>query len=167
MARKQNHSKTKKPKVTKSRVPTQTASDSRKHDLWSAVLTILSLIIVHVTLIFHTDQATPLNAYLSSQASAGCFYVNMIALLSTAYGKATASFHVNGRTYLLSMLGYVLTAHIFAQAVFMVYPEVQLYAEFMRSEWFAIIGHLALFGIIFALACSKGVPEYTKEIIKR
>lgn len=81
----------------------------------------------------------------------------------------TANFQVNGRIYLFSMFGYVLAAHIFAQAVFMNYPEIKLlfFADFMRSEWFAIIGHLALFGIIFALACSKGVPEYTKEIIKR
>ena len=148
-------------------IKTLSSSSSRKHDVWAAVLTILSLVIVHVTLIFHADEATPLKAYLSSQASAGCFYVNMLALLSTAYGKATVSFHVNGRTFLLSMLGYVLVAHIFAQAVFMVYPEVHLYADFMRSEWFAIVGHAALFGIIFAIALSKGVPEYTKEFIKR
>lgn len=142
-----------------------TDSDSRKHNIWSAVLTILSLIIVYVVMIFHTNEASPLKAYLSSQASAGSFYVNMIALLSTAYGKATYNFHVNGRTFLLSMLGYVFVAHIFAQAVFMVYPEIKLYAEFMRSEWFAIIGHVAFFAIIFVLACSKGVTEYTKELI--
>ena len=167
VAQKQQHnSKTTKVKKAKF-VKTQSSSSNRKHDVWTAVLTILSLVIVHVTLIFHADEATPLKAYLSSQASAGCFYVNMLALLSTAYGKATASFHVNGRTFLLSMLGYVLVAHIFAQAVFMVYPEVPLYADFMRSEWFAIVGHAALFGIIFALALSKGIPEYTKEFIKR
>ena len=165
MARKQQHNN-KNAKQAKVGKP-QVASNTHKHDVGTAILTILSLIIVHLTLIFHANEATPLKAYLSSQASAGCFYVNMLALLSTAYGKATANFLVNGRTFLLSMLGYVLVAHIFAQAVFMVYPEVCLYAEFMRSEWFAIIGHVALFGIIFALALSKGVPEYTKELIKR
>lgn len=167
MARKQQHnSKTTKAKKAKA-VQLEASASTHKHDVWAAVLTIMSLVIVHVTLIFHANEATPLKAYLSSQATAGCFYVNMLALLSTAYGKATASFHVNGRIFLLSMLGYVLVAHIFAQAVFMVYPEVRLYADFMRSEWFAIAGHFALFGIIFALSLSKGVPEYTKELIKR
>jgi hypothetical protein len=140
-----------------------------KHDLGTAILTILGLVAVYVTMVIYSEEATPLKKYLSSQASASGFYANILALLSTAYGKATANFQVNGRTYLFSMFGYVLAAHIFAQAVFMNYPEIKLlfFADFMRSEWFAIIGHLALFGIIFALACSKGVPEYTKEIIKR
>lgn len=60
----------------------------------------------------------------------------------------------------------VLVAHIFAQAVFMVYPNVKLYAEFMRSEWFSIIGHIVFWGIIFAISCTKGVPAFTKETIK-
>lgn len=171
MARKQHHNNNSKgKKTTKVCIPIlQSHPDisSRKHDFWTAVITVLSLVIVHVTLIIHADNADPVNAYLSSQASAGSFYINTLAVLSTAYGKATANFHVNGRTYLLSMFGYVLVAHIFAQAVFMVYPNISLYAEFMRSEWFSIAGHLLLFGIIFAIACTKGVPDYTKETIKR
>ena len=171
MARKQQRSnKSKGRKTAKAVVQTtrsQATSGSRKHDLWTAALTALSLVIVHVTLVLHADNPDPVNAYLSSQASAGSFYINTLAVLSTAYGKATANFHVNGRTYLLSMLGYVLVAHIFAQAVFMVYPGIPLYAEFMRSEWFSIAGHLLLFGIIFAIACTKGIPDFTKETIKR
>ena len=171
MARKQQHSNKNKgkntAKVTIQTSRPQTTAGSRKHDFWTAALTVLSLVIVHVTLLLHADNADPMNAYLSSQASAGSFYINTLAVLSTAYGKATANFHVNGRTYLLSMLGYVLVAHIFAQAVFMVYPDIPLYAEFMRTEWFSIAGHLLLFGIIFAIACTKGVPEFTKETIKR
>jgi|GEM_PF-4829008 hypothetical protein len=171
MARKQQHSnKSKGRKTAKAVVQTsrpQASASSHKHDFWTAALTVLSLVIVQVTLVLHADNADPVNAYLSSQASAGSFYINTLAVLSTAYGKATANFHVNGHTYLLSMLGYVLVAHIFAQAVFMVYPDVPLYAEFMRSEWFSIAGHLLLFGIIFAIACTKGVPDFTKETIKR
>lgn len=167
MTRKQHHKITNKAKTVSNKVSLQTLRDSRKRGVWTAVLTILSLIIVHATLIFHTEDATPLDAYLSSQASAGCFYTNMLALLSTAYGKATASFHVSGHTFLLSMVGYVLVAHIFAQAVFMVYSNVRLYAEFMRSEWFALIGHITLFGIIFAINLSRGIPNYTKETIKK
>lgn len=168
MTQKQKHNRRAQPKsqiIGKKKNTPNTDSASRKHNIWTAVLTILSLIIVYVVMIFHTNEASPLKAYLLSQASAGSFYVNMIALLSTAYGKATYNFHVNGRTFILSMLGYVLVAHIFAQAVFLVYPEIKLYAEFMRSEWFAIIGHVAFFAIIFVLACSKGVTEYTKELI--
>ena len=168
MIQKQKHNRRAQPKsqtIGKKKNTSNTDSASRKHNIWTAVLTILSLIIVYVVMIFHTNESSPLKTYLSSQASAGCFYVNMLALLSTAYGKATYNFHVNGRTFILSMLGYVLVAHIFAQAVFMVYPEIKLYAEFMRSEWFAIIGHVAFFAIIFVLACSKGVTEYTKELI--
>lgn len=168
VTQKQKHNKSTQSKsriIGKKRITSHLDTGSRKHNIWTAVLTILGLIIVHVVMIFHTNEASPLKAYLSSQASVGCFYVNMIALLSTAYGKATYNFHVNGRTFLLSMLGYVFVAHIFAQAVFMVYPEIKLYAEFMRSEWFAIIGHVAFFAIIFILACSKGVAEYTKELI--
>ena len=41
------------------------------------------------------------------------------------------------------------------------------YAEFMRSEWFSIARHLLLFSPIFAIACTKGVPDFTKETIKR
>ena len=142
-------------------------ADSRKHNVWTAVIVILGLVVVYATMVFHSDVANPVSAYLRSHASAGGFYTNLLALLSVAYGKATASFQVNGRTYLLSMLGSVIVAHIFAQAVFMVYPGIDLYAEFMRSEWFSLVGHLVFFGIIFAIACSKGVPEYVKETIKR
>ena len=140
---------------------------NHKHDIWTAVLTVLGLIIVQVTLVLHADNANPIKAYLYSQANAGSFYINILAVLSTAYGKATAKFYVNGATYLLSMLGYVLVAHIFAQAIFMVYPNIHLYAEFVRSEWFSIIGHVLLFGTIFSIACSKGVPDFKKETIKR
>ena len=111
MARKQQLSNKNKgkntAKVTIQASLPQTTAGSRKHDFWTATLTVLSLVIV------------------------------------------------------LSMLGYVLVAHNFAQAVFMVYPGIPLYAEFMRSEWFSIAGHLLLFGIIFAIACTKGVPEFT------
>lgn len=102
MARKQQHSnKSKGRKTAKAVVQTsrpQASASSHKHDFWTAALTVLSLVIVQVTLVLHADNADPVNAYLSSQASAGSFYINTLAVLSTAYGKATANFHVNGHT---------------------------------------------------------------------
>lgn len=140
---------------------------SRKHDVWTAILTIIGLIVVYIALMLHADDAEPLQAYLSSLADAGCFYTNGIALVATAYNKATGNFDVRGRVYILSILGNFLVAHIFAQAIFMVYPEVKLYAEFMRTKWFAIVGVLLFFVIIFAISCSEGMLEYTKEPITK
>lgn len=140
---------------------------SRKHDIWTAVLTILSLIAVYIASMLHSNNAEPLQAFLSSQAGAEGFYANAIALVATAYNKATGDFDVKGRVFLLSLCGNFMVAHIFAQAIFMVYPKVELYAEFMRTEWFAIAGILLFFGIIFAINCSEGIQEYTKESITK
>lgn len=143
------------------------STSNRKHDIWTAILTILGLIVVHLTIVFHSNEVEPLRAYLVSQADVGCFYANSIALVSATYGKATGDFDVKGRVYLLSICGNFLVAHIFAQAIFMVYPGVKLYAEFMRTEWFALLGVLMLFGIIFAINCSEGKLEYTKETLTK
>lgn len=155
------------PSVNRTPIISRATGSSRKHDIWTAVLTILGLTVVHLTMVFHSDNVEPLKAFLSSQAGAESFYANVFALVATAYNKATGNFDVKGKVFLLSLCGNFLVAHIFAQAIFMVYPEVKLYAEFMRTEWFAIGGILLFFGIIFAINCSEGIHEYTKESITK
>ena len=55
MARKQQHnSKTTKAKKAKA-VQLEASASTHKHDVWAAVLTIMSLVLVHVTLIFHAN----------------------------------------------------------------------------------------------------------------
>lgn len=79
MARKQQHSNKSKGKKAAKAIAKppqhQATTGSRKHDFWTAAFTVLSLVIVHVTLILHADNADPVNAYLSSQASAGSVYI--------------------------------------------------------------------------------------------
>lgn len=150
-------------------VPTQpqVQKSNLKHDIWTAVITVFALVIVYVIQFFRSGGSGSLNAYLSSQAAFATFYANALAVVSITYGKATANFDVSGKTYLLSMLGYLLVAHIFAQAILMVYPEIRLDVEFMRSKWFCIIGNMVFFGIIFAISCSKGTSDYSKETISK
>lgn len=143
------------------------STSSRMHDVWTAILTILGLIVIYIVSMLHTNNAEPLQAFLSSQAGAEGLYANAIALVATAYNKATSHFEVKGKVFLLSLFGNFLVAHIFAQAIFMVYPEVKLYAEFMRTEWFSIVGVLLFFGIIFAINCSEGMQEYSKQPITK
>lgn len=145
----------------------QVQKSSLKHDIWTAILTILGLAIVYVIQFFRVGGSDALNAYLSSQATIATFYANALAILSITYGKATANFDISGKTYLLSMLGYLLVAHIFAQAILMVYPEIKFDVGFMRSKWFCIIGNMVFFGIIFAISCSKGTSDYSKETISK
>lgn len=147
-------------------MPPQVPKSSLKHDIWTAIFTVLALVIAYIIQIFFSGGQDALSAYLASQATLVTFYANILAVLSVTYGKATANFDISGKTYLLSMLGYILVAHIFVQAIFMVYPEIKLYAEFMRSKWLCIIGNLILFGIIFAISCSKGTSDYSKEILQ-
>lgn len=158
------YSKSKKSKPSKKRVSVQSVPNNRKHDIWTAVLTILSLILIYLVMFFHVDGVSPLKAYLLSQARVECFYANILAILALAYNKANGNFLVRGRTFLLSTLCYVLAGNIFAHSIFMVHPEVNLYSSFMRSGWFAIISHLAFFTVMFFISCSKGA-EYSKENI--
>ena len=145
----------------------QVQKSSLKHDICTAIFAVLGLVIVYLVQCFRLGGSDSLNAYLSSQATIATFYANALAILSITYGKATGNFDISGKTYLLSMLGYLLVAHIFAQAILMVYPEIKLDVEFMRSKWLCIISNILLFGIIFAISCSKGTSDYSKETISK
>ena len=144
----------------------QAMKDGRKRDFWNAMLAVAGLVVVYGVTLLQGDKANPFDAYLSAQATLGGLFANVLAVLSITYGKATTKFDVCGRTYFLSMLGFVVVALVFAQAVFMVYPNVRLFAEFMRSKWVFVILNLLFLGMIFVISFSKGLPEYTKETIK-
>ena len=135
-------------------------------DIISGIFVVIALVIVDLVKMVQFDSYDPLHSYLNAQAGLGCVYVNILALLSTTYGKATIKFHVNGATYLLSMLGYILIVNIFAQAVFMIYPNVPLFAGFMRSQVVAIIFNVAFFVDLIILSCLPGEQEYIKEKLK-
>ncbi len=152
-------------KKSKSELREQARKDGRKRDFLNAMLAVLGLVITYGTILVQDTTSNPLDAYLSSQASIGSFFANAIAVLSITYGKATTKFDVCGRTYFLSMLGFVIVALVFAQAVFVVYPDVKIFAEFMRSKWVSILFNVLFFGMIFAISFSKGLSEYTKETI--
>lgn len=130
-------------------------------------MVIVSLMLIYIVMGFYQDNANPFNAYIKAQANIGSIYANVMAIIKITYGKTTAKFDsVKGLTYFLGMFGFIMIVLLFAHAVVIVYPDIHIYAEFMRSKTIFVIYNIIFFGIIFAISCTKGINDYTKEDIK-
>ena len=112
--------------------------------------------------IFQADSYDPIHEYLYSQVNLGNVFANIFVLLGVTYGKSTKNFHMDGITYMLSALGFILIISIFAQSVFMVYPNVKIFAEFMRERRMAIIFNLVFFADLVTISFLSGTAEYTE-----
>ena len=139
-------------------------SEERRRDIVNAVMVIVCLILIHIVSFFCEDNFNSFNSYLKSQAHVYSVYVNVIAIIRITYSKTTSKFDIISRnTFFLGMLGFMMTALIFAHAIALVYPNIHIYAKFMCSKTVFIIYNIAFAGIIFAISCTKGIKGYTKE----
>ena len=129
-------------------------------------MTVFGLLIVYLIKMLQVDSFNPISAYLHAQAGIDSVYVNTLVLLATSYNKATRNFHMSGVVYLFNIFGILLIINIFAQAIFMVYPNVKIFAEFMRSQWCAIALNIAFFAVLILISCLSGEVDYIKEKTK-
>lgn len=150
----------------------QSSSVSHKRDFWTAAITVMSLLVFVFSFLFEikseNEPSVPLlDQFLANQGSINGIYVNMIAFVSIAYNKATDSFHVSGRVYLLSLLAFVLMVFIFTLSLSIIHKGISLCWDFLNKPCFSVLGFLAFIGIIFAVSFSKGLPNYSKEIVRK
>lgn len=137
--------------------------DDVRKNIRTGILIVLGLICSYLVKMLQVDSFNPIDAYLNAQAGIDSVYINTLVLIATSYSKTTKDFHMNGFVYLFNIFGIILIIHIFAQAIFMVYPEVNVFAEFMRSRWCAIGLNIVFFIVLILISCLSGEVEYIKD----
>lgn len=150
----------------------QSSSDSHKRDFWTGMITVLGLLAFVFSSIFEikgeNESTVPLlEQFLANQGSISGIYVNLIAFISVAYYKATESFYVSGRVYLLTLLAFVLMVFVFTLSLSIIHEEIHLCWDFLNKPCLSVLGFLAFIGTIFAVSFSKGLTGYSKEIVKK
>lgn len=137
--------------------------DDVRKNIRTGILIVLGLICSYLVKMLQVDSFNPIYAYLNAQAGIDSVYINTLVLIATSYSKTTRNFHMKGVVYLFNILGVILIIHIFAQAIFMVYPNVSVFAEFMRSKWCAVGLNIAFFVVLILISCLSGEVEYIKD----
>ena len=150
----------------------QSSSVSHKRNFWTATITVIGLLIFVFSFFFDIKSADApsvplLEQFLSNQGSVKGIFTNMLVFVSVAYKKATDSFYVRGKVYLLTLLAFVLMVFIFTLSLSIVHKEISLCSDFLNKPYLSVLGFLAFIGIIFAVSFSKGLTSYSKEIVSK
>ena len=156
MANSKNRNKSIRPKKTYT-----------KRNIIVGILASLALIYTYIINYLHADGFNIVQRYILSQSNLDVLHVNILALCTLAYSKASQASRINARTYIWCVIGVIIAINMFTYALFMNFENLTyLYKDCFRTGWVEAAFLLLLFVIIIRMYCLPEEDEYKKEIIK-
>ncbi len=138
-----------------------------KRNIILGILASLAFIYAYVINYIHADGYDIVGRYISSQANLDILHVNMLALCTLVYSKASQVSRINARTYIWCVAGIVVVVNMFTHALCMNFENLNyLYKDYFRAGWVDGAFLVLLFVIIIRMYCLPEEDEYKKEIIK-
>lgn len=118
----------------------------------TTILTLLSIYVSFVVLLFTKDCDIEDNLY-KSLSSLGGLYVNLLAVISVAYSKFSKENLVHSKVYWLSLTSFVTIISIFAQAKGMLDKSIS--PEWLQSPCLSAVLQILLAILIYAMVNQK------------
>lgn len=118
----------------------------------TTILTLLSIYVTFVVLLFTKDCNVEYNLY-KSLSSLGGLYVNLLAVVGVAYSKFSKENLVYCNVYWLSLISFVTIISIFAQAKGMLDNSIS--PEWLQSYYVSVALQILLAFLIYAIAKQK------------
>jgi len=138
-----------------------------KRNVIIGILASVAVIYANVIGYIHADGYDIIQRYILSQTDISVLHINLLALFTLAYNKASQASRISARTYLWCVAGVLIVINMFTHALFMRFDVLNyLYRDCMRIEWVEGTLLLLLFIVIIRMNCLPEEDEYQKEIIK-